>query len=81
MKKIKAEDAVNMNPVLPGRTSLVRAALLDLALGEVLIITRQDWKSKNPPYKVINRVAKQTGRRFNKGRTPDGTAWMVKRLS
>ena len=81
MKILNAEEGKNLKPVTHGRTTLVSAIVSNLLIGEVLIITRADWKSKNPPYQVVSRVAQKTGRTFEKGRLPDGSGWMVKRLS
>lgn len=81
MKKLSAEEGKDLMPVTNGRTTLVSAIVSNLLIGEVLIIARADWKGKKPPYQVVNRVAKKTGRTFEKGRMPDGSGWMVKRLS
>jgi hypothetical protein len=81
MKKLSAEEGKDFIPVTNGRTTKVRAMVSTLLVGEVLIITRQEWHGKRPPYEVVNRVAKASGRQFIKGRTPDGTGWAVKRVS
>jgi len=64
-----------------GRTSKISALTQELKVGEGFVITRADWKGVNPPYRIINRVAKKTGRKFEKGRLPDDSGWGVKRIS
>jgi hypothetical protein len=81
MKKHTVEEAKDMIPVSNGRTSLVSVEVTGLKVGEALTITRADWPGKRPPYDVINRVAKKTGRTFIKGRSHDGKGWDVKRMS
>ena len=80
MKKLTAEESKNLVPVTNGRTSRVIAEASTLLMGETLIITRDDWKSKRPPYQAVDRLAKRTGRKFVRGRTPDGKGWMVTRV-
>lgn len=81
MKKYNAEEARDKTIVSHGRTSMVSAQIASLKVGELLEITRQDWKGKRPPYGIVNRVAKKTGRVFERGKNADGTAWLVRRIS
>ncbi len=80
MKKLNVEEAKNVEPVTHGRTSLVIATVSSLLVGEILIVTREDWKSKRPPYQAVDRYAKKSGRKFKRGKAPDGKGWMVKRV-
>lgn len=81
MKVLSAEEGNHLTPVTNGRTTLVSATVSNLQVGQVLIVTHADWESKNSPYQVVNRVTKKTGRKFEKGRMPDGSGWMVRRIS
>lgn len=81
MKILSVEEAKDLFIITSGRQSKVSGMVSLLKVGEALIITRADWPSKKPPYDVINYLAKKTGRTFQKGRMPDGSAWVVKRLS
>lgn len=81
MKKLTAEEASELNFSGRGRTTLVSAMVASLKVGEAVIITRADWKSKGAPYRVVNYLEKRTGRQFVKGRLPDGTGWAVKRIA
>ena len=81
MEKLTAEQAAR-TPMLRGRTTRVHAALTQLEVGEGLIIRKKtDWISKSPPYRIVNAFAKKHNRKFNKGRTPDESGWMVVRTA
>jgi len=81
MRVVKKEEADNMILAKAGRTSKISALASTLQIGEMLEIKTTDWKGKNPPYRIINRLAEQTGRKFIKGRLPDGSGWGVKRVA
>ena len=58
MKKLTAEEAKDLHPLKPGRFTLVYSQLMQLQIGEALIITSKDWVTKYPPYNTIRNVAK-----------------------
>lgn len=80
MKKLNKEEAKDLMILRQGRLTSVHINLLKLQPGEALIIEKGiDWLTKNPPYDIIRKVAKQQNWRFTYGRTADGTGWIVKR--
>lgn len=79
MRKLTEKEFESLTPITNGRETMVTAAVKQLAVGEGLVITRAEWKAKEPPYKAINRIAKKYNRLFEKGRMPDGSGWAVKR--
>jgi hypothetical protein len=81
MKTLNSDQAKDINLASSGRTTKISAMIANLKVEEMLIIEKEDWRGKNPPYRIINRVAKKTGRVFQKGRLPDGSGWGVRRLS
>ena len=81
MKKLSKEEAKNMIPMGRGRFSWLYKALLTLDNGEGLIIKNDDWKGKTSPYPTIRRVSKKYHLKFEYGRMPDGTGWLVKRIA
>jgi len=81
MKKLTAEEAQDMHPLRPGRFTLLYTQLMQMKVGEALIIERgKDWVTKYPPYNTIRNVAKNTGFVFDFGRMPDVSGWLVKRV-
>lgn len=81
MRVVKKEEAAEMILAKSGRTSKISALASTLQVGEMLEIKTTDWRGKKPPYNIINWVSKKTGRKFIKGRLPDGSGWGVKRLA
>ena len=81
MKVLSVEEAKDILLTSSGRQTKVSAMASELKVGEALIINREDWKRKKGPYAVINYLAKKTGRTFKKGRLPDGSGWVVKRIN
>lgn len=80
MIKHSAEEAAGMIPLGGGRNTYIRAQLLLLHVGEALTIEKKDVRTKYPPYKIIKRIMKATGRKFIYGRRPEGGGWLVKRM-
>ena len=80
MDILNEEQSAGLHPLRPGRHTLVYTKLIQLKVGQTLIITPADWVTKNPPYPTIRRAEKNTGFRFDYGRTPDGMNWMAKRV-
>ncbi len=81
MRILPPEEASAITPISNGRETIVTAAVKQLQVGEGLIITRDDWKSKRPPYDAVEKVGRKYGRTFERGRMPDGSGWIVKRIS
>ena len=81
MKILKNEEAAQVNIVGSGRVSKIGAMAAQLNVGEVLVVYKTDWRGKNPPYASVNRLAKKTGRKFVKGRMPDGSGWAFRRVA
>lgn len=52
-----------------------------LKIGDVILIRFSDWKTKTNPYRTIGRAAKNMNRKFEYGEHPDGSGWLVKRVS
>ncbi len=80
MQILDENEAKDLNPVRPGRYTMLYSKLLQLKPQQALIISPTEWKTKTLPYATIRRVAKNTGFKFDYGRTPDGKNWMAKRV-
>jgi hypothetical protein len=81
MKKLTKEEADKIFPMGRGNNTRISAHIKQLEPGEGCIIEKQDWKAKSPPFRIINYIAKKTGRKFRHGTMPDGSGWFVQRLS
>ncbi len=80
MKILNEEEARDIIPVSKGRLTLLAVKLQQLKIGEALILESGEWRTKSPPYRIANDLAKRTGRRFEQGRMPDGSGWIFKRV-
>ncbi|MCF8463895.1 MAG: hypothetical protein K9G41_03580 [Flavobacteriales bacterium] len=80
MKILSAKEAEGLEPLGKGRYNWLYADLMLLKVGEAVEIRYDDWKTKTSPYATIRKVAKNLNRRFNYGRHPDGSGWLVKRV-
>ena len=79
MKKLNEEEASNLMPLKGGRETLLSSQLKQLKIGEAIVLEAKDWKTKSPPYRVANGIAKRYGWKFGQGRMPDGSGWLFKR--
>jgi hypothetical protein len=81
MKILEGPEADNVIGLGSGRNTQVRKGLMQLKVGQVLIIEKgKDWVTKLPPYRTIRNFAKTSGRKFEYGRTVDGVGWFARRL-
>jgi len=81
IQKFGKGDTPQRLPVSKGRSTLLRAMLLELEVGESLLLPRADWKTKNGPYYIIAYLKKTTSYRFDYGFKTDGTGWLFKRIA
>ena len=81
MKKITQEDAKNLKVRPEGRTSYARAVLMNMNVGEVIILERGDWKQKKKkPRTYCLHLGRNTGRQWNCATLMDGTGWVIERM-
>ncbi len=81
MKILNADEAADLHPLGKGRFNWLYKRLVLLKVGEAIEIPYTDWKTKTPPYETIRTAAKNLNRDFDYGRHPDGSGWLVKRVS
>jgi hypothetical protein len=81
MEKLKKEEITGLLPVRQGRTTKLRAMLLQLEVGEGLFMPKEEWKRKNTPFYIIARLKKTSGLRFEYGLKTDGSGWLFRRVA
>lgn len=82
MKVLEGKEADDVIGLGPGRNTLIKKELIQLKVGQVLIIEKgKDWVTKHPPYRTIRNVGKAYKRKFEYGRTVDGVGWFARRLA
>lgn len=80
MQKISKEEFDGLQLHGKGSASPLYRALLNLKVGEAMIILKKEWFKKYPPTTIINRVERKYGWKFDRGALPDRTGWAVKRV-
>ena len=80
MELLNEAEARDIVPLTKGRETLLSARLKELKIGQALVVTPKDWKTKSSPYRVANNIARRHGRQFEQGRMPDGSGWVFKRV-
>jgi len=81
MKKMEKIELPHILPVKRGRDTPLRVALLSLAVGEGLFMSKEEWRSKNGPYYVVAHIKKTLGHRYEYGMKPDGSGWLFRRVA
>jgi len=82
MKKITAEEAAAIDKKPIGRTSVVRAVMVNMKPGDFIFIERADWKWKDkPPSAICRKLEKSSTMKFKCDKALDGSGWVVERLA
>ena len=81
MRPLSPDEYNHLAGMSKGKFTLIYFKITELLPGTGLVIEKSDWKTKGAPYRIVKNVAKNTGRKFEKGRMPDGNGWYVKRIT
>ena len=81
MKKISQEEFEAMNLVGHGRQSAFSRAVMQLEVGEVLYLPKEEWKKKYHPSKSVYTIAKRHNRKFEVLSEVNNKGWTVKRIT
>ena len=80
MKKLTSEE-YNQLPIRgKGRSSHVFNSIVNLQIGEALLIEKTDWKRKASPSTLVRYIEKNHDMRFACGSIAGGNGWAVRRL-
>ncbi len=80
MKKFKKDEAPAQLPICRGRSTLLRSQLLQLQVGEVLFLAKEEWKSKSGPTYIVGHIKKTHSYLFEYGLKTDGSGWLFRRV-
>ena len=81
MRILTKEETPDILPIKRGRNTQLRAALLQLQVGETLFMPRDEWKTKNTPHYIVSRVKKTHGFLFEYGMKTDDSGWLFRRTA
>lgn len=80
MKKL-TQDEYNQLPIRgKGRSSHVFNSIVNLQIGEALLIEKSDWKRKASPSTLVRYIEKNHDMRFTCGSIAGGNGWAVRRI-
>jgi len=63
-----------------GNSSMFYNEILKLKPDEGLTIYRKEWRVSYSPTRIVNRIAKRYGYKFEQGALPDRSGWRVLRV-
>ena len=80
MKKL-TQDEYNQLPIRgKGRSSHVFNSIVNLQIGEALLIEKNDWNRKASPSTLVRYIEKNHDMRFTCGSISGGNGWAVRRI-
>lgn len=80
IKKITSEEFDKLPLHGQGHSSPVYNSILSLKPGEAIVIEKINWKRKDPPTTMVNKIERKYGMKFIRGALPDRSGWAVKRV-
>lgn len=80
MKKLSSDEFDALPLHGKGSSSPLYNKLLNLQVGEALIILKTEWYVKYSPTTTMNRIERTRGYQFQRGALADRSGWAVKRV-
>jgi hypothetical protein len=80
VKRLTKKEAEKLQTMRMGFRSRVRAELEGMEVGEIRLLTKEEWtRPTQPPYHMLRQIEKALRRRYTCGRLLDGSGWVVER--
>jgi uncharacterized protein (DUF2249 family) len=80
MKKLSSDEYDQLPIRGKGRSSHVFNSIVNLQVGEAILIEQKDWNRKASPSTLVRYIEKNHGMRFSCGAVSGGNAWAVRRI-
>jgi hypothetical protein len=80
MKKLSSDEYEQLPIRGKGRSSHVFNSIVNLKVGEALLIEQKDWNRKAGPSTLVRYIEKKHGMRFNCGAITGGNGWAIRRI-
>lgn len=80
MKKLTSDEYDQLPIRGKGRSSHVFNSIVNLQIGEALLIEKNDWKRKASPSTLVRYIEKNHDMRFTCGSIAGGNGWAVRRI-
>ncbi|MDP3567460.1 hypothetical protein [Sediminibacterium sp.] len=80
MKLLKEEEFNNLALKGKGRSSPIFNSIVNLNVGEAVLIEKKDWNRKASPSTLVKYIEKTHALKFTCGELVNGQGWAVKRI-
>ncbi len=80
MKKLTSDEFEQLPIRGKGRSSHVFNSIVNLQVGEALLIEQKDWKRKASPSTLVRYIEKNHDMKFSCGSIAGGNGWAVRRI-
>lgn len=80
MKKLTSDEYDQLPIRGKGRSSHVFNSIVNLQVGEALLIEQKDWKRKASPSTLVRYIEKNHEMKFSCGSITGGSGWAVRRI-
>ncbi|MBL7920916.1 MAG: hypothetical protein JNJ40_11415 [Bacteroidia bacterium] len=80
MRILKEEEFNNLALKGKGRSSPIFNSIVNLNVGEAILIEKKDWNRKASPSTLVKYIEKTCGLKFTCGALVNGQGWAVKRI-
>ena len=80
MKKLTSDEFDQLPIRGKGRSSHVFNSIVNLQVGEALLIEQKDWKRKASPSTLVRYIEKNHNMRFSCGSIAGGDGWAIRRI-
>lgn len=80
MRILKEEEFNNLALKGKGRSSPIFNSIVNLNVGEAVLIEKKDWNRKASPSTLVKYIEKTCGLKFTCGALLNGQGWAVKRI-
>src|SRR5437879_1252927 len=80
MKKLTIEEYEQLSVKGKGRSSPVFNSIINLKIGEALLIEKKDWNRKAAPGTLVRYIEKKQNVKFTCCAIENGNGWVVKRI-
>ena len=79
--KLTKEEANRIDTRPSGRGSIVRTHLLNMDVGDIILLEPKDWKWKSRrPSTYCRRLERKTDRQWKCDTALDGSGWVIERV-
>lgn len=81
MKKLTEEEAAAIDIKPPGRRSVARMHLMNMKVGDIILLERKDWKQRRrKPSTYVKILGRNVGWEWSCHEAMDSSGWVIKRL-